>query len=157
MNDDFTPSYQHTQSAPLCLVLYTLGIALLAMSWLLQDEPIVPLALTLAGGVVLLMAVSFHHLTVVDAGDHLAVWFGPLPLFQQQIPYADIRAVAVDRTLFTDGWGIHYSLRGGWVWNIWGRSCVALKLRDRVMWIGTDDAETLSQFLHTRIVHHPVA
>jgi hypothetical protein len=36
----------------------------------------------------------------------------------------DIGSVEIGRTLHLDGWGIHMSVRGGWVWNLWGRDCV---------------------------------
>jgi hypothetical protein len=40
------------------------------------------------------------------------------------------------------------SVRGGWVWNLWGRECVVVRFRDgRTLRIGTDDAENLAAFL----------
>jgi hypothetical protein len=95
------------------------------------------------GLLMLVVAASFHHLTVEDRGDVLAVRFGPLPLFLRTVRYADIQAVEIGRTLRLDGWGIHYSLRGGWVWNLWGRDCVVVRFRDgRTLRIGTDDDRT---------------
>jgi hypothetical protein len=67
------------------------------------------------------------------------------------------------RTLFTGGganhpagpqvgWGIHYSVRGGWVWNVWGRDCVVVRLNDGgVLQIGTDNAPDLARFLEEKI------
>jgi len=43
------------------------------------------------------------------------------------------------------------SLRGGWVWNLWGRDCVVLKLQKGVLRIGTDDAEHLAEYVQTRM------
>ena len=43
------------------------------------------------------------------------------------------------------------SLRGGWVWNIWGRDCVVLQLRKDILRVGTDDAEKLARFLEEKI------
>lgn len=65
-----------------------------------------------------LLAPAFHHLTVEDRGDRLAVRFGLLPLFPRTVRYDDIEKVEVGRTLLLDGWRIHYSVRGGWVWNL---------------------------------------
>ena len=31
--------------------------------------------------------------------------------------YDEIESVGVDRTLILDGWAIHRSVRGGWVWR----------------------------------------
>ncbi len=43
------------------------------------------------------------------------------------------------------------SLRGGWVWNLWGRDCVVLQLRKSILRVGTDDAENLTAFLNQTI------
>lgn len=75
-----------------------------------------------------------------------------MPLFRRTVGYADIEAVGAGRTLLLNGWGIHYSVRGGWVWNLWGRECVALRFRDGGTFrIGTDDAERLTAFLQSKL------
>ena len=108
----------------------------------------------IAGGVGLLIALlapCFHNLTVADQGDVLSIRFGPMPLFARTVNYADIEQVEVGRTTILDGWGIHYSIRGGWVWNLWGRDCVVVHFKKGgVLRIGTDDAEGLAGFLTTR-------
>jgi len=43
------------------------------------------------------------------------------------------------------------SLRGGWVWNLWGRDCVVLQLRKGILRVGTADAENLADFLDQKI------
>jgi hypothetical protein len=53
--------------------------------------------------------------------------------------------------MFLDGWGIHYSIQGGWLWNLWGRDCIVVHLKNGVLRIGTDDADNLSVFLRKRI------
>ena len=63
----------------------------------------------------------------------------------------DIRAVEVGRTTILDGWGIHMSLRGGWVWNIWGRDCVVVRHQRSVTRVGTDNAQGLADFLKARM------
>lgn len=92
---------------------------------------------------------AFYHLTLSDGGDHLAVRFGPLPLFRKHIPYERIVSAEVGRTLLLDGWGIHLSVRGGWVWNIWGRACVVIRHGSTTR-VGTDDAENLVRFLNSK-------
>jgi hypothetical protein len=143
--------YSHTQKAPLCLILYGSALACVALAWLVGETP----GIFIAGGVGLLVALlapAFHHLSVVDQGDVLAIRFGPVPLFRRIVRYADIESVEVGRTLLLDGWGIHYSIRGGWVWNLWGRDCVVVHLKNGgVLRIGTDDAENLACFLEGKI------
>jgi hypothetical protein len=80
------------------------------------------------------------------------VRFGPIPLFRKTVLYTDILKVEVGRTLLLDGWGIHMSILGGWVWNIWGRDCVVVHLRDGgTLRIGTDDGESLAGIVNRKI------
>ena len=101
----------------------------------------------------LVLAASFHHLSVMDHGDVLAIRFGPVPLFRRIVRYTDIEKVEVGRTTLLDGWGIHMSIRGGWVWNLWGRDCVVVHFRNGgTLRIGTDDSEKLAGFLEGKLV-----
>ena len=145
-----TPGYSHTQRAWLCLILYGVAIYSIVLGWIIGHTP----GVYIAGGVGLLLASlapCFHHLTVQDQGDVLGIRFGPIPLFHRTVRYADIVKVEVGRTLLLDGWGIHLSIRGGWVWNLWGRDCVVVHFKQGVMRIGTDDAENLAGFLKGKI------
>ena len=149
MTTDST-GYSHTQKAPLCLILYGSALACIALAWIVGETP----GIYIAGGVSLLIALlapAFHHLTVQDQGEVLGIRFGPIPLFRRTIRYADIQKVEVGRTLILDGWGIHMSIRGGWVWNLWGRDCVVVYLKKGVLRIGTDDAKTLAGFLEVKM------
>jgi hypothetical protein len=146
------PGYKHTQTGPLCLILYGSGLACLAVAGLVGSAP-ANLIAAAVGLVLALIGPAFHHLTVEDQGDRLAIRFGPLPLFRRTVRYAGIEGVEVGRTLLLDGWGIHYSLRGGWVWNVWGRDCVVVhRKHGGVLRIGTDDAANLARFLEGKIV-----
>ena len=145
-------SYRHTQRAPLwCLLIYAVGIVLFVISWALRNEPVVQWVFPLVGLIMLVLAASFHHLIVEDEGDCLSVSFGPIQLFRRAIRYADIMSVETGRTTIVDGWGIHMSFKGGWVWNIWGRDCVVLRLRTGILRVGTDDARQLADFLNGRL------
>ena len=150
--DTKTFGYSHTQKAPLCLLVYALAIVFLALGWFIRDAPPIPWLFPPIGVLMLVIAASFHHLTVEDQGDVLSVSFGPIPLFSKTVQYSDIVKVAVGRTLLLDGLGIHMSIRGGWVWNLWGRDCVVVHFRNGgVLRIGTDDAEHLATFLEGRV------
>ena len=143
--------YSHTQKAPLCLILYGSALACLVLVFIIGEIP----GIYIGGGVGLLIALlgpCFHHLTVMDHGDVLAIRFGPVPLLRRTVRYTDIGSVAIGRTLLLDGWGIHYSIRGGWVWNIWGRTCVVVYFKNgSTLRIGTDDAEDLVEFLRRKV------
>ena len=112
-------------------------------------DTVFPLALAFLLG---LVAASFQHLTVEDQGEFLSIRFGPLSLFRKHIPYQKICEVDIGRTWVIDGWGIHYSIRGGWIWNIWGRDCVVIRFRQGgKLTIGTDQPAKLVEFLRRRI------
>lgn len=149
---EMTPGYSHTQQAPLCLLIYAIALVFASVGFILNDMPQIPWLFPAIGIVLLVIASSFHHLTVEDQGDALAIRFGPLPLFRRMVRYADIASAEVGRTTLLDGWGIHSSLRGGWVWNIWGRDCVGVHFKNGgTLWVGTDDAENLAEFLSGKV------
>jgi hypothetical protein len=147
------PGYAHTQRAPLCLIVYGTAVAMLVGARRAHSERPIALILVGSGLAMALLASAFHHLTVVDEGDRLAIRFGPIPLFRRTVRYTDIVKVEIGRTLLLDGWGIHLSIRGGWVWNLWGRDCVVVHLKKGVLRIGTDDAAELYRFLEAKITH----
>jgi hypothetical protein len=139
--DTNTPGYAHRQKAPLCLLIYALAVVFLALGYFVQDAPPIRWLFPPIGVVMLVLAASTHHLTVEDRGDMLAIRFGPVPLLRRTVRYADIGSVEIGRTLLLDGWGIHLSIRGGWVWNLWGRTCVVVHFKNGgTLRIGTDDA-----------------
>jgi hypothetical protein len=145
-------SYRRTQWGPWAILLYGLGISAGVLAWVLRHEPPVPFILAGVSVIMLVLAPSFHYLTVEDEGDFLAIRFGPLPLFRRQIRYDEIRDVAIGKTMLIEGWGIHLSLlRRGMVWNIWGRDCVVIDHHD-ILRLGTNDAEGLLAFLKSKKV-----
>ena len=142
--------YSHTQKSPLYLLLYGTAIALFIISCFAIDQS--RIALILAGVLMLFLGMTFDHLTITDQGNWLSICFGPLRLFRRKIYYANIVKVEVGRTLILEGWGIHDSIRGGWVWNLWGRSCVVVHFKTGgTLRIGTDDAENLAGFLEDKV------
>ncbi len=147
MNSSAT--YRHTQRAPLCILLYAIAAGIFALGVLMADEAGASLVLAFVGVVMLVLAGSFHHLRVEDEGEEIGIRFGPFPLFAKTIRYEDISAAEVGRTTWLDGWGIHISLRGGWVWNLWGFDCVVIHHGGTTR-VGTDDAQGLADFLNQK-------
>ena len=145
-------SYHHTQRGPLNRVVLLVAGLQLAAAWAVRGQsPAVAWTLALAGLLVAFLGFSFASLTVRDAGDHLRIAFGPLPLLQKRLVYADIRSAQRARSRFIDGWGVHYFPGRGWTWNLWGRDCVELETRRGKLRIGTDDAAGLERHLHGRV------
>ncbi|HET6247877.1 MAG TPA: hypothetical protein VFE47_09275 [Tepidisphaeraceae bacterium] len=145
-------AYHHTQRAPLYLLFYAIAIAFLVVGVALRGRPPFPWMFPVLAAVMAVLAGSMHNLTVKDHGERLLIGFGPIPLFRRSVRYRDIASVEAGRTRLLDGWGIHVNLSGGWVWNIWGRDCVVVHLKNGgVLRIGTDDREHLTQFLANRL------
>ena len=143
-------TYRHRQRAPWFLLLFAFAVLFFTLTWTERGDPVLLVIFPLSGLMMAVFGFCFQHLTVADEGDWLAIRFGPWPLFKKRIRYEDIREVEVGRTTILDGWGIHMSLRGGWVWNIWGRDCVVIRQQRGVTRVGTDDAEGLAKFLKSR-------
>lgn len=141
--------YQHTQRAPWCLLLYGLAAVPLLVRGMLPPDPVLTYVMVAVSLLFIVLAASFHHLTVADGGDYLSVRFGPVPLFRRRVRYEDIVAVEVGQVTWLEGWGIHLSPRGGWVWNIWGWDCVVIHLKGTTLRVGSDDAPRLAGFLES--------
>ena len=150
MNTDKPETYQHTQNGPWYLLLYALTAVCLTGSWALSVLAL-QIIFLVTGLLMYLLATSLQYLTVADEGNHLAIRFGPLPLFRRRILYDDIREVETGRTTFSDAWGIHWSPWGGWVWSISGFDCVVIRLKRGTIRVGTDDIDGLVAFLRSRI------
>jgi len=150
------PQYDHIQKSPFYLIIFAMGtLQLIAATTLFPwSKSIFPgIILFFSGIFVIFLAFGFQHLQVVDQGNCLTIRFGklPLPLCNRKLLYKNVLKVEIGRTLLLDGWGIHYSIRGGWVWNIWGRDCVVVYCEKETLRIGTNDTARLSTFLETKI------
>jgi len=145
------PTYHHTQKAPWFLLLFGFAALFFTIAWVTRAEPVLPAILLVSGLLMATLGYSMQHLTVSHEGDRLAISFGPLPLFRKRIRYDDIIGVEIGRTTIMDGWGIHWSPWGGWVWSLCTGRCVVIRRRRGVIRVGTDDAERLVEFLKTRI------
>jgi len=147
-------SYKHTQTAPIHLLLHAAGVGMFVGAWFARADPIALWILSISALLMWILAFSFHHLTIEDEGDRLAIGFGPLPLFSKRIAYVRIQAVEAGRTSLLDGWGIHYTPGRRWTYNIWGLGCVKLTLDAKTVRIGSDDVENLLAFLQSKIDAH---
>ncbi|MEC9030804.1 MAG: hypothetical protein VYB15_02890 [Planctomycetota bacterium] len=143
--------YEHTQRAPLYLLLHAIGIATVVGAWQIED-PEVSTPIAIFSGFFFLLGLSFRQLSCRDEGDYLRISFGPLPLFRRKLLYSGLEKVEASRSNWKDGWGIHLSSRGGWVWNIWGYDCVDIDSAEgKKLRLGTDDPEGLAAFLVSRV------
>lgn len=145
------PAYDHTQRAPLYLLMLAPALVILWAAFALANSNEEAIALAVGSAAIGLLTYSMQHLRVYDGGDALRLRFGPIPLFGKRIPYEKIEDAAEDRTTFWDGWGIHWVPFRGWTYNLWGYDCVRLALAgNRTVRIGTDDPAGLAEFLREK-------
>ncbi len=148
-------SYHHTQRGELHWVLTLLGAGWFFAAWMARHHAGATFSLMFVAAVCFLLSLSLQTLTVRDEGEHLRIRFGPLPLFQRRIAYRDVTAVSVDRLP---------GRRSVWRWLLarlprcYGTSCVAADVcvrlslaGQRVVRVGSDDAENLAAFVQRRI------
>jgi hypothetical protein len=143
-------TYHHTQKAPWFLLLFCFAALCFTIVWVTKAEPVLPAILLVSGLMMAIFGYSFQQLTVADEGDWLAIRFGPLPLFKRRIRYDDIQEVGIGRTTVLNGWGIHLTLRGGWIWSLSAGNCVVIRHRRGTISVGTNDAQGLVEFLKDR-------
>jgi len=106
------------------------------ISFLVAAVVIVPVALVIA---------LFSRLTIAVDARAIAWHFGwSWP--GARIDLRDVERVEITHTNFLEGWGLHYTIWHGWLWNVGGFQAVEITKTDgsRVT-LGTDDPQGLLQ------------
>jgi hypothetical protein len=90
--------------------------------------------------IIAVLAMSSRLTTNVDErGVRWAFGFG-FP--NGAIDAGNIASAQLTQTNFFEGWGIHWTIWHGWVWNVWGFQAVQIFRRDgSSVTIGTDDPQ----------------
>jgi hypothetical protein len=143
--------YEHTQRGWLLPIFIAVAAVLLGAACLARGSLTVAIFNLCVAAVFVIVGLMFGSLSVRDEGEWLALSYGPLPVFRKQIRYADITFVEPGRTAIIDGWGIHYIIGRGWTYNLWGFGCVKLTLGTKVIRVGSDDVDNLTEFLRGKI------
>ncbi len=136
--------YEHTQAGWLIRVVFCLIVlGMVAGWWLDPTRPVVALALAGVMAVVLLL---FHSLTVSVDREHLRLRMG-IGLIRFRFALADIEHARRVRNHWSFGWGIR-RLPGGWLFNVsgWDAVEVAMAAGDTHR-VGTDDPDGLLRAL----------
>lgn len=148
--------YEHTQRSPLHLLLMAVAGVLAGQAVVAQQEQPARIILVGVAALFIFLAACFAELTVRDEGEQLVLRYGPLPVFGWKFFWHELDSAEAGRTSWIDGWGIHWIPGRGTTFNLWGFDCVVLRVKGKVVRIGTDDAEALSQFIRSRISMTPV-
>lgn len=138
--------YEHTQFGTLTIVgLLVAGlVGVLPVVLLLDGAGGVVVYAT--GGVLVVIGVLFHSLTVKVSDADLVWYFGP-GFWRKQIDRDAIERVEVVRNTILHGWGIR-KIPGGWLYNVSGLDAVEVETTDgTLVRIGTDEPERLASVL----------
>jgi len=138
-SNTFAGSYRHTQRGTLILAV-TLGMALVFCG--LGFSIGLLKSLWISVPVLLAAAWLFSSLTVEITDRELRWKFGP-GLIRKSVPLAEIVSAQLART--GPSWGIHWSPRTGWLYNVSGFDAVAVTLRSgKKFALGTDEPQALA-------------
>ena len=148
--------YEHTERAPLYLLLLAVSAILGLAGVLSGGVPPASIGLILMSVLFAVISACFAHLTVRDQVDRLVVRFGPVPLFGWSTRWEDIDSVEAGRSAWIDGWGMHWLPGRGMTINIWGLDCVVLRVKGRIVRVGTDDSERLAGYVQKRIAEQSI-
>jgi hypothetical protein len=130
-------AYEHRQWAPLN-VLLLIGVAVVVSYAGARTGPVYLLAL-----VVLFIGAAFARLTTRVDRDAIS-WSFTFGSPAGGVAYSDLDHAEVTKTNVFEGFGIHWTMWHGWLWNVWGFRAVELFRRDgRRVTIGTDDPQGL--------------
>lgn len=144
-------NYHHTQRGTLILAV-TLGLAGLFFGLGFSIGTLKSLWISIP--ILLVCAWLFHSLTIEISDSELHWRFGP-GLIRKSVLLTEITAAEAVRT--GPSWGIHWSPRTGWLYNVSGFDAVAITLRDGNRFcLGTDEPQALTARLAEAIRQNPV-
>jgi hypothetical protein len=135
--------YRHTQAGTVIRWALLAGVLpLLALGW----WPAFPWpALIGVAMVIVLSAALLWSLTIEISPVHFKFWFGP-GLISKTVPLTDIAACDPVEKIWS--WGIHWTGKKGWLYNVSGFQAVAISLKNgRRFMVGTDEAASVCEAL----------
>ena len=137
-------AYHHTQPGTLNRAI--IGAFVMVFLWLTVflggDDPTAMWVMLMVCGVLFLVLLLFHALTVEIRHGQLRIRFG-IGLIRKTIAIRDIEQVEAVRNRWWYGWGIRLTPHG-WLFNVSGLDAVQVRLHNgRSYRIGTDEPEKL--------------
>ncbi len=133
--------YEHRQHSTW---MYWIAIVVLAMFvFFSRTEPSTGPGLAIGSVIVAVAIAIFSRLTTRVDSDAVSWSFGwgwPAA----SVALADIQSVEGTETNLLEGWGIHWTIWHGWLWNVGGFQAVEITKRDGArVTLGTDDPQGL--------------
>jgi hypothetical protein len=136
-------AYERTQHAVWMWIIPLAIIALILAAW--STDPRLAMALPAAVVIVpvLLLGATFTRLTIRVDADAVRWHFGwSFP--SGSIAMGEIARAQITRTNLFEGWGVHWTIWHGWLWNAGGFAAVEIvKTSGGGVTLGTDDPQGL--------------
>jgi hypothetical protein len=137
-------TYEHTQRAywmfavPL-LIIVPLGLGLLT-------DPGAPLAALWFPVAILVLAVTGFFAMTTSVDSNGVRWSFAFGWPAGSVRLEDIESAQATRTNLFEGWGLHYTIWHGWLWNVSGFQAVEIRHSGgKRVTLGTDDPQGLLQ------------
>jgi len=149
MKDIMVKRYEHTQIGYFIVVVIV--AAMVAIGIIMANAGVNWIATTVLG-VLAVIVVLFHRLTVAINGEELVVQFGPGAI-RKRFNLNEIESCQVVRIPWYYGWGIR-STPDGMAFRVSGFHAVEIKLRTGKKYlIGTDVPQELEEAIRQAISH----
>jgi hypothetical protein len=130
-------AYEHRQWAPWSILVLLVIIAAASTAHR------VPEALYVFWVFLAIVVFGFARLTT-QADRNGVMWSFTFGVPGGHVSFADLDHAEITRTNFFEGWGIHWTVWHGWIWNVSGFRAVELFYRNgRRVTLGTDDPQGL--------------
>lgn len=138
-------AYERTQHAAWMWAIVAVVVLAILAAW--STDPHIAMAVPAAVAIVpmLLVGAIFTRLTIaVDA--NAVRWHFGWGWPGGEIALAEIAGAQITQTSLLEGWGIHWTIWHGWLWNAGGFQAVEIfKTNGGGVTLGTDDPQGLAE------------
>jgi hypothetical protein len=138
-------TYSRTQHATWMWIVLALPVVIIIAAWTTDPRPAMGLPVAVALTPLLAVGAVFTRLTIhVDA--QAVRWHFGWGWPGGAMAMADIARTDITQTNLLEGWGIHWTIWHGWLWNAGGFQAVEIfKTNGNGVTLGTDDPQGLFQ------------
>lgn len=138
-------AYEHRQHSPfIATVLIVMLLVMLATLVLTQPRYNDIAAMPIVAIIVAFAAIGLFTRLTTRVADGCVSWYFGWGFPRGSRSLAEIARVEMTQTNLLEGWGIHWTIWHGWVWNVWGFQAVQIFGNDgSSITIGTDDPDGL--------------
>ncbi len=137
--------YERTQHATWMWIVLLIPVLIIIAAWTTDPRAEIAMPVAALVGVLVLVGAIFTRLTIAVDADAVRWHFGwGWP--GGAVAMADIARAEITQTNLLEGWGIHWTIWHGWLWNAGGFQAVEIfKTNGSGVTLGTDDPQGLTE------------